>query len=49
MAKVKLRKPIEYNTIVKRPEDQAPKGEFIGPKFQLKPIEKVKMSKSGKK
>lgn len=49
MAKVKIKKPIEYKTIVKRPKDQSPDGQIIGPQFQLKPVEKVKMGNNGKK
>jgi hypothetical protein len=49
MAKIKLKKVVEYKTMVPRPADQAPKGEYIGKQFQLKPVEKVKMGKNGKK
>lgn len=50
MAKVKLKAPVEYNTIVKRPKDRTQKGELIvGKQFEVKPVAPVKMSKRGKK
>ncbi len=45
MAKVKIKKPIEYKTILPRPKGFAPKGEIIGTQFVLKPVEKVDMKK----
>lgn len=43
MAKVKLKKPIEYNTVVPRPKDRTPKGQLIvGKQFVVKPVAKTK-------
>lgn len=43
MAKVKLKKVIEYNTIVPRPKDRTQKGQLIvGKQFVVKPVAKTK-------
>ena len=43
MVKVKMKKPIEYNTIVPRPKDRTQKGQLIiGKQFVVKPIAKTK-------
>jgi hypothetical protein len=43
MAKIKLKKPIEYNTIVPRPKDRTQKGQLIvGKQFEVKPVAKTK-------
>ena len=43
MAKIKLKKAIEYNTIVPRPKDRTQKGELIvGKQFVVKPVAKLK-------
>jgi len=43
MAKIKLKKAIEYNTIVPRPKDRTQKGQLIvGKQFEVKPVAKTK-------
>ena len=43
MTKIKLKKPIEYNTIVPRPKDRTQKGQLIvGKQFEVKPVAKTK-------
>lgn len=46
MAKIKLKRVVEYNTVVPRPKDRTPKGQLIvGKQFEVKPVESVKMKK----
>ena len=43
MAKVKLKKAIEYNTIVPRPKNRTQKGQLIvGKQLEVKPVAKTK-------
>lgn len=46
MAKVKMKKVVEYKTVVPRPRNRAPKGELIvGKQFEVKPVAPVNMKK----
>jgi hypothetical protein len=46
MPKIKMKKAIEYNTIVPRPKDRTPKGQLIvGKQFEVKKVAPVKMKK----
>jgi hypothetical protein len=45
MAKVKMKKPVEYNTIVPRPKDRTQKGQLRGKQFEVKPVAPYKKGK----
>lgn len=42
MPKVKIKKTVEYNTVVPRPKNRTQKGQLRGKVFEVKPVAELK-------